>query len=72
MKHPILSPEEIEWAYEKWCLGYPQEDIAKALYVHPNTIGKALKGRKKQRPPLHYPGFCGDKLFVTNVRTKES
>ena len=54
MRTPILSPEEIEWAYEKWCLGYSQEEIAKVLYVHPNTISYAFRGRKKQKPPLVY------------------
>lgn len=49
-----LTPEQVEWAYEKWCAGYRLQEIAAALYVHTSTISAYLKGRKPVRPPLVY------------------
>lgn len=57
---PILSEDEINWAYEKWCEGYTRKQIADALYVCCNTLDAALKGKPKKkngvRPKLVYPG----------------
>lgn len=49
-----LTKEQIEWAYDKWCLGYTQVQIADALYVCENTIQRALKGKPRIRPILKY------------------
>lgn len=49
-----LTPEQVEWAYEKWCAGYRLQEIGAALYVSTSTIGSYLKGRKPVRPPLVY------------------
>lgn len=49
-----LTPEMIEWAYEQWCIGSTYSQIAAALYVSERTIRKALKGRPRIRPVLHY------------------
>lgn len=49
-----LTPEQVEWAYEKRCAGYRLQEIAAALYVGPSTICRYLKGRKPVRPPLVY------------------
>lgn len=29
----VLTKHEEEWAYQKWCEGYTQRQIADALYV---------------------------------------
>ncbi len=50
----ILTKKQIEWAYEMWCLGYTQIQIANALYVCEKTINRALKGRPRKRPILKY------------------
>ena len=47
---PILSEEESQWAYEKWCEGYTQQQIADALFVCRHTVNSALKGKKKPNP----------------------
>lgn len=54
MSKPYLTKKQIEWAYDKWCLGYTQMQIAEALYVSTKTISRALKGRTKIRPILKY------------------
>ena len=58
---PILSREEISWAYDKWCEGYTHQEIADALYVSRVTVQSALKGRQRirKKPPLVYPGKLG-------------
>lgn len=58
---PVLSEDEIAWAYEKWCEGYTHQQIAEALYVDRRTIGKALKGKTRilKRPKLIYNGRMG-------------
>lgn len=57
---PVLSEDEITWAYEKWCEGYTMQQIAEALYVDRRTIGNVLRGRPRKkpgvRPKLVYPG----------------
>ena len=40
----ILNLKEIEWAYEKWCLGYTKFEIAEALHVGERTVARALQG----------------------------
>lgn len=50
----ILTHKEKEWAYEKWCLGYTQIQIAHALHVCDKTIIRALHGRPRIRPILKY------------------
>ena len=47
-----LAPEQVEWAYEKWCSGYPLQEIADKLYVSLSVVYKAFDGRKRKRPPL--------------------
>ena len=39
---PILSREEISWAYDKWCEGYTHQEIADALYVSRVTVQLSL------------------------------
>lgn len=51
-----LSDKQKEWAYEKWCLGYTQLQIAEALYVCEKTVQRALKNRPRIRPILIYKG----------------
>lgn len=31
--YKALTSKEIEWAYQKWCEGYTQQQIADALFV---------------------------------------
>lgn len=50
----ILSLKEKEWAYEKWCIGYTQIQIANALHVHEKTIIRALHDKPRIRPILVY------------------
>lgn len=56
MKSSVLSSKEKEWAYEMWCLGYTQGQIADALYVCEKTIQRALKNKPRIRPILIYKG----------------
>ena len=49
-----LSTKQKEWAYEKWCQGYTQRQIADALFVCEKTIRRALKNKPKTRPILKY------------------
>lgn len=59
----ILSAAERKWAYEKWCVGYTLEQIAEALRVNPQTVGRTFSrhGLEKARPVLLYPGALGDR-----------
>jgi hypothetical protein len=50
-----LTPDQVEWAYRKWCAGYPVKEIARKLYVSPSTLYKSFKGRRRYRPPLEPP-----------------
>lgn len=54
MSKLALTKEQIEWAYDKWCLGYTQRQIADALYVCEKTIQRVLKGKPRIRPILEY------------------
>lgn len=49
-----LDRSQIEWAYEKWCIGYTQLQIAEALYVCEMTVRRALKSKPRIRPILKY------------------
>lgn len=50
----FLTKKQVEWAYDKWCLGYTQMQIADALNVCEKTIQRALKGKPRIRPILQY------------------
>ena len=50
----LLTHKQKEWAYDKWCIGYTQAQIAEALNVCDKTITRALKGKKRIRPILIY------------------
>lgn len=54
MAKKILTAEQIDWAYHKWCAGYSQKEIADALFVHYHTLYRALRDRKRVRPRLVY------------------
>ena len=51
-----LTPKQIKWAYDMWCIGYTQQQIADALYVCKKTIERMLKGKPRIRPILVYKG----------------
>lgn len=57
-KYRALTPAQVEWAYEKWCLGYTQTQIAEALEVSSRTVFREIKklGRPRIRPKLIYGG----------------
>ena len=50
----LLTKKQKGWAYDKWCEGYPQADIAAALDVCTKTIRRAINGRPRIRPVLEY------------------
>jgi DNA-binding transcriptional regulator LsrR (DeoR family) len=51
-----LSYSKKKWAYDMWCLGYTQNQIAEALNVCEATIQRALKDKPRIRPILIYKG----------------
>lgn len=51
-----LNEKQKEWAYNMWCLGYTQLQIAEALFVCEGTVRRALKNKQKIRPVLTYEG----------------
>ena len=51
----LLTPEQVEWAYSRWCAGYSLQDIADVLFISPSAIYKAFNGRRRKRPPLEPP-----------------
>ena len=53
-KH-VLDWRQKEWAYDQWCNGKTQEQIADALNVSIKTVSRALHGRPKIKPVLMYP-----------------
>lgn len=57
-RHRVLAPAQIEWAHEKWCLGYTLAQIAEALEVSPRTVSREfeLLGKPRVRPKLIYGG----------------
>lgn len=42
-----MLPEQIEWAFSKWCRGVTQEQLADALFVDVRTIQRMFKGRQR-------------------------
>jgi DNA-binding transcriptional regulator LsrR (DeoR family) len=58
MAKRMLTDDEIKWAYEKWCDGYTQQQIADALYVSRVTVYNYLKDKQRIRPALHYERRC--------------
>jgi len=54
VSYGALNEYKKRWAYEKWCLGYTQQQIADALYVCEKTVQRALKGKPRIRPILKY------------------
>lgn len=56
MRETLLTQQEKEWAYTKWCEGYTQNQIADALYCCTKTVARAMKGKPRVRPVLIYPG----------------
>lgn len=51
-----MSYEKKKWAYDMWCLGYTQKQIADALNVCRLTIQRVLKDKPRIRPTLIYKG----------------
>lgn len=47
-----LTKEQEKWAYDKWCVGYSQEEIADALFVSSRTIARTLCNKVKVKPTL--------------------
>ena len=54
MAKKALDWRQLEWAYQKWCEGYTQLQIAHALNVCEKTIKRALKSKPRIRPILKY------------------
>lgn len=51
-----LTFKQKQWAYDMWCLGYTQKQIANALFVCEKTVQRALKNKQRKRPVLIYKG----------------
>lgn len=53
----MLTEKEVSWAYEQWCIGYTQPQIANALYCSEKTIMRAFRKRnlRRIRPVLKAP-----------------
>lgn len=49
-----LTPPQKRWAYDMWCIGYTQLQIADALNVCEKTVQRALKNKDRIRPILKY------------------
>ena len=54
MNSNLLSWKEKEWAYDQWCNGRTQKEIAEALHCSVKTITRAIHGRPKIKPVLQY------------------
>ena len=52
--YKALTHKETEWADQKWCEGYTQQQIADALFVCEKTIRRAINERLRIRPVLKY------------------
>ena len=50
----VLTTKESAWAYQKWCEGYTQQQIADALFVCEKTVRRVLNGKPRIRPRLVY------------------
>lgn len=55
MTKSLLDWKQKEWAYDQWCNGKTQAQIADALNVSIKTVSRALHGRPKIKPVLMYP-----------------
>lgn len=55
MTKSLLNWKQKEWAYDQWCNGKTQQEIADALNVSIKTVSRALHGRPKIKPVLMYP-----------------
>ena len=55
MNSNLLTFKEKEWAYDQWCNGRTQTEIAEALHCSVKTITRTLHGRPRIRPILKYP-----------------
>lgn len=49
-----LTTAQKEWAYEQYCNGYTQAEIAEALFCDISVISHAIAGRPRIKKPLHY------------------
>lgn len=47
MKEFLLGHKERQWAYDRWCEGYTQYEIAEAMNVSHRTVNRALRGKVK-------------------------
>lgn len=52
-----LTTVELQWAYEKWCSGYSQLEIAYTLHISLSKLKRIFKKHKfkKEKPPLIPP-----------------
>ena len=52
-----LTAIELQWAYEKWCNGYSQQEIAVSLHVSLSKLKRIFKKHKfkKKKLPLIPP-----------------
>lgn len=60
MAKELLTDEEITQAYDLWCMGYSQEEIAEFYGVSTRTIMRCFARRKmkKRKPPIEPPKMC--------------
>jgi predicted transcriptional regulator len=49
-----LTKKQKEWAYEQYCNGYTQSEIADALFCDTVTVWRAINRRPRIKKPLHY------------------
>lgn len=49
-----LTAAQKEWAYEQYCNGYTQFEIAEALFVSHCVVQKAIAGKPRIKKPLYY------------------
>lgn len=47
--YKALTHKEIEWAYQKWCEGYTQQQIADALFAKKQFAERLTKDRELDR-----------------------
>jgi len=52
-----LTEEQIQCAYQNWCNGYSQEEIAFRMHIDINKLKRVFKAHKlkKQKPPFIMP-----------------
>jgi len=54
MTKKLLTWQQRDWAYCKWCEGYTQNQIAEALNCSRKTIQRAIGNKPRIRPVLVY------------------